>query len=853
MQPAFDHNIELAPPALDVIDGLARVAALRPEAIAVEAQDAVLEFGELDELSSRLASRLRERGVGPEVGVAIALPRGAGELVTMLATLKAGGAYVPLDPSHPADRLRQVLEDAQPHVLVSESRSPLLALVGPGTEVVSLDDVQRAVAGHIPLSPVPTPTSDQLAYLLFTSGSTGRPKGVEIGRGALAHFLAAMMRAPGLGPHERVLAVTTTSFDIAALELFLPLVAGATVVIADRETARDPRRLRRRLETDGISTMQATPATWRLLLESGWTGDGRLRMLCGGEALSPSLARRLLAAGGELWNMYGPTEATVWCSLARIESADERITVGRPIPGMHMAVLDGELAPLPPGREGELWIGGVGLARGYHRRPDLTAERFIQHPRGGRLYRTGDLARQLLDGRFECLGRLDHQVKIRGFRIELGDIETALRSVPGVHEALVVADQTRDRVRLVAYWTGGASRAMLAEAARRQLPPYMVPQAYVPLDAFPLNTNGKIDRLRLPTPESVTSVAAQPPRTEMETRVATLWAQVLELPQVGVDQSFFDLGGDSALAVRTVVRMQDELGVELPLQTFFGAPTVQALAAELAKVEPPSAPDAPIVVRLRAGSGERSPLHCLLGVTLYQDLALALDDGQPVIGMHVPQRYFPGTDRHHAIVDLAARYVNVIRQHQPRGPYHLLGLCFGGIVAYEAACQLQAAGEDVGMVAVLDSILPQALRPDPVAKIASYARQAWHEPRRVPVWLRAQARRLALHLPWRLRPGVAGEVPVDGPENDALVASWSARPHHLRGHLLVVRASSEPRPPWLRVRADLGWSGLATRLTVQDIAAPHLQILREPQVHALAQAVARAMRSTAIATASAEP
>ncbi|HEY3595351.1 MAG TPA: AMP-binding protein, partial [Polyangiaceae bacterium] len=522
----------------------------------------------------------------------------------------------------------------------------------------------------------------------------GRPKGVEITRGAFGNFLSSMAHTPGLADTDRILAITTTSFDIAGLELFLPLWVGATVVIADRETARDPRLLRRRLESDRITMLQATPATWRLLLEAGWSGDGKLRMLCGGEALSPTLADRLLAAGGELWNVYGPTETTVWSSLEKIQPGYDRITIGKPIDETQMYILDESMNPVAAEQEGEIWIGGAGLARGYQSRPELTAERFVQNPHGppgDRIYRTGDLGRQRTDGRFECLGRLDHQVKIRGYRIELGEIETVFRGVPGVLESLVVADQREDRdPRLVAYWVGAAERDALIEAATARLPPYMVPSAYVPLQAFPINTNGKIDRKRLPQPEATVDPKSTrlKPRTDNEARIAATWCDVLGLSQVPVDRSFFTLGGTSVLAVQLLSRMEQELSIDLSLQAFFEEPTVAGMAARIGKQ---FSPDDPIVVWLRRGQTSAAPLFCLFGVNLYQDLALSLEGDRRVLGAHVPFRYVPGRDPRPRLEAIAQKYLAIIRRYQERGPYHLLGLCFGGIVAYEVGRLLEAA------------------------------------------------------------------------------------------------------------------------------------------------------------------
>ena len=821
-----------------MIARLAEVVTRRHDHVAVEAPDGRLTYAELDSVSSQFAQQLRALGVAREFRVGISLPRGACELVAMLATLKAGGAYVPLDPSNPVDRLRIILEDAAPQVLIAGSRSPLL---GPHTSsLVVLDDLSQAGAGF-PTSWQPEPAQpEQLMYVLFTSGSTGRPKGVEITRGAFANFIASMAHTPGMGQDERLLAITTTSFDIAGLELFLPLYVGATVVIVDRATARDPQRLRRRLEENDISIMQATPASWRLLLEAGWTGNDRLRLLCGGDVMSSALAERLLGAGRELWNLYGPTETTVWSSLARIERKGERVTIGHPIDRTTMHILDDKGQSLADDKEGEIAIGGAGLARGYRGRPDLTQQRFVVLPSGERVYRTGDLGRRRSDGCFECLGRLDNQVKISGFRVELGEIEAVLRSVPDVREVLVVADgQDHPEPRLVAYFTGPARQPALMAAARSRLPAYMVPSAYVALEVFPLNANGKIDRKQLPRPTCAAPVAAQPTRNDLETRIATLWREALGLAQVGVDENFFDLGGTSLQAIETVANMSQELGIEVPLQLLYEVPTVEKLALRLGQA---FSPDAPIVVRLRAGVAGTEPLFCLLGVTLYQDLAHSLEGDMPVIAMHAPYRYAPGRESPPTIEQVAQRYVDLIRKHQARGPYYLLGLCFGGIVAYEAAYQLQAAGEPVALVAVLDAILPGGFQTNRIKQARQYLAWAWENPMRVLSCMRKNLIRVLNFLKSRLGTGANHpiDLPVDGPASDRLVERFAAQSKRLHGRLLIVRANEDELvPPWVKVRSDLGWAGRADHVIEHQIAAHHLQILREPHVRCLTSVLAR--------------
>jgi amino acid adenylation domain-containing protein len=840
--------------APDFVDVIAATVARCPQHPAVEGPDATLSYAELDRLSNQLAQRFVAAGVGRDGCVGISLPRGAGELVAMLATIKAGGAYVPLDPSHPVDRLQVVLEDAAPQVMVIHPSSRLAGAAS-ARNVIVLDDLAHVTEGYDSRPPVGPRDPAQLAYVLFTSGSTGRPKGVEVPRGAFSNFLRSMVHQPGLSETDRLLAVSTTSFDIAGLELFLPLCVGATTVIADRATVMDPRLLRQRLETDHITFMQATPATWRLLLEAGWKSHDKLKMLCGGEAMSSALAERMLAGGGELWNMYGPTETTVWSTLQRIAPGTQRISIGKPIDRTQIYALDEQRRPVALDAVGELYIGGHGLARGYRGRPDLTAERFVQNPNGpagDRIYRTGDLGRMSADGTFECLGRIDHQVKIRGYRIELGEIETVLRGVQDVREVLVVAEDQEGDPRLAAYWVGKAERDALVGAARRALPPYMVPSSYVRLEAFPLTPNGKIDRKNLPRGAAVPPEAAQlkRPSDDTETRLAAIWCQVLGVERVGVDQDFFTLGGTSVLAVQTCVQIEKETGVEIPLASFFESSTIEKLAPYVARVRQVSSPDAPVIVDLRRSSANRLPLFCLLGVNLYQDLALALTDDRPVVGMHLPFRHVPGADPRPTVAEMAAGYVSLIRQRQAHGPYHLAGLCFGGVVAYEVARQLEAAGEKVATVAVFDGALPSGIHIDQLGRLKEYVRIALTNPQRIGEGVRKNLERLGWRRPAKPSTGPLGaaapvgaaiDVEIDGPEADAEVARFASSITGIQGRLLIFRALVQNVPRWMSFAPHLGWESLSTRLQTCDVNASHLGLLQDPHVEVVAKALSEAM------------
>jgi len=594
-----DRAVEL-PAELRCHRLFARRAARSPEAVAIAAAGRQLSYRELARRAGRLARHLRRLGVGPEVLVAVCLERTERLVVALLAILEAGGAYLPLDPSYPRRRLSLMCGDSGVEVLVSES-----SLAGRRPEVARVIELDRPAPADGDTEVGPAVASDpgeetvgdgrQLAYVIYTSGSTGRPKGVQIEHRTLANFLFAMRRRPGLGAGDRLLAVTSISFDIAALELFLPLLVGARIELVDRSTAADGGALAARLAASRATAMQATPATWRLLLAAGWQPAPKLAVLCGGEALPPELAAELLPGAGALWNLYGPTETTVWSAVERPRSAAPPIAVGQPIDNTTVQLVDRRLRPVPPGVTGELLIGGDGLARGYLGRPALTAERFVPDPwcggadpsaarPGRRLYRTGDLARRLPDGRLECLGRLDHQLKIRGFRVESGEIESALTRHPGVRQAVVSGwEAAPGERRLVAYLVPDGASEPAAEELRehleRSLPEYMVPSVFVPLPALPLTPNGKIDRRALPAPDGRRHRLRRdfvPPRSPEEAALVRVWAEVLGVDRVGVEDDFYALGGDSMLAVRVLVRARRE-GFDFTLEQLVHRPTVAGL------------------------------------------------------------------------------------------------------------------------------------------------------------------------------------------------------------------------------------------------------------------------------------
>jgi amino acid adenylation domain-containing protein len=565
-------------------------AARTPDAIAVVMDDQSITFRELNARANRLAHRLRALGVGADTLVGLCLERSPELVVGLLGVLKAGGAYVPIDPSYPAARIAFMLEDARVSVLLTQ-QDLREDLPQSGARVVCLDSDWEDIENERSEDPERGARGANLAYVIYTSGSTGRPKGVQVTHAALANFLMSMAQVLGPSAQDTLLAVTTLSFDIAGLELYLPLIQGGTVRLASRGDAQDAARLRALLDDPAVTYLQATPATWRMLLDAGWPGRKRLTLLCGGEALPRDLADRLLDKGDGLWNLYGPTETTIWSSAAKVEPGDGPVPIGRPIANTRMYVLDARLRPVPVGVTGELYIGGAGLARGYLDRAGLTAERFLPDPvgptPGSRIYRTGDLARWRNDGALECLGRFDHQVKIRGFRIELGEIETALRKHDSVREAVVVArPDSAGELTLVGYIVAdpAPSPAELRGLLFETLPDYMVPTAFVALNELPLMPNGKIDRKALPDPDQARLTGETPyvaPRGPVEEGLAEIWAEVLGRERVGVEDNFFDLGGHSLMAAQVLARLRDTFGVELPLRDLFENLTVAGQARRI--------------------------------------------------------------------------------------------------------------------------------------------------------------------------------------------------------------------------------------------------------------------------------
>ncbi|MFD7662363.1 amino acid adenylation domain-containing protein [Streptomyces sp. NPDC059788] len=732
-------------------------AARQPDHEAVAFRDGTLTYGELNARANRLARVLVARGAGPGALVGLLLPRSVGMIVSILAVLKSGAAYLPLDPDYPADRIAYMVGDAGP-VCVLAAPGAAGALRDSGAKVIELAgdaaDLTGSTDRPLPDTDVTDADTDltdadrirpltrrDAAYVIYTSGSTGRPKGVVVEHAGVAALAADHIRRFGLGARSRVLQFASPSFDAATAELSMALLSGGTLVLATPESRGPGEPLADLVTRYGVNLAVLPPVVLAAFPEDIALPDG-LTLITAGEALPPEVAARW-SAGRALYNCYGPTESTVCATASDPLTGDGKPPIGRPLSNTRTYVLDGRLNPVPPGVTGELYLAGAQLARGYLGRPGLTAGRFVADPfgpAGARMYRTGDLARWTADGSLEYAGRVDHQIKLRGFRIELGEIESALAAHPGVAQA--VADVREDRPgdrRLAAYLVpedAPVPAAALREHLSGLLPDYMVPGAFVTLDALPLTPNGKVDRKALPALDTTeAAVHGRAPRTAHETLLCQVFAEVLNLPEVGAEADFFELGGDSIRSVQIVGRAR-KAGLDLALPDIFRHKTVEALAAALERadraagttfldrvrqrLDDPSADEAPLdpygpVLPLRT-SGDLPPLFCVhggMGFALpYLGLAGHIGEGHPVYGLQAScltgTGPLPGS-----IAEVAAEYVERVRAIQPAGPYHLLGWSYGGIVAHEMAAQLEAAGEEVALLANLDSYPADLAEPVP--------------------------------------------------------------------------------------------------------------------------------------------
>ncbi len=672
-----------------------------------------MSYRELHERSLRQARWLVANGVQPGDIVAVALPRSEQLLVVLLAIMRAGAAYLPVELDSPNDRIALVLDDASPTVLIAEPQMHA-RFAGSSFTLLQPEFGDASFDGKVLEPNLSIP--ERVAYVLYTSGSTGQPKGVEITHRNLGNFLHGMQRQLRPTAKDRFLAVTTVTFDIAGLELYLPLMDGACVVMASSEALHNPRMLARLIRRSGATHVQATPSLWRVLLSSSETRLDHVHALVGGEALSADLAARLKSMAARVTQFYGPTETTVWSTAFELDEVGAVAPpIGRPILNTRLYVLDEDREPVVTGAIGELYIGGAGVAKGYLKRPGLTAERFVADPfagDGSRMYRTGDLVRWSDAGVLEFIGRADDQVKINGHRIELGEIESLLLQHPGIAEVAVVAHHNAESITsLAAYLVAESGSPIEVDALRGflagRVPTYMMPSSFMVLDAMPLTPNGKQDRKSLAVPERGGRMDYAEPVTRVEKKLAALWQEILNVERVGLHDNFFELGGDSLTAAVMAALFPEHLHVELPLGSLFEAPTIADLAALVERFSSESPDPIEVMLALRTVSeNTHRPLFCIhpmAGISMgFSSLLRHLDPAMPVYGLQ--SRGLKGCEQLPASIEqIAADYLAEIRRVQPDGPYRLIGRSLGGLIGHSIVEQMQARGLEVEMLAMIDS------------------------------------------------------------------------------------------------------------------------------------------------------
>ena len=687
-----------------------------PDSVAVQYENEKITYLQLNERANCFANYLAGKGVVEGDFVGVNIERTIDVPVVLLGILKAGAAYIPLDPGFPGERLNYMVDASQIKYIVTTAQNKDAFISKNNILFISFDQEIHGILKHYSNRNIKTKSSsDSLAYILFTSGSTGKPKGVKIQHKSFVNFIYSMAKEPGINRNDVLLSVTTLSFDIAGLEIFLPLLTGARTVILPKDIVMDAELLAESIHKHSATIMQATPATWKLLTEYGWKPNDGMKILCGGEALCQPLAEKLATENSELWNMYGPTETCVWSSVKKITRNDLSISIGKPIDNTSFYILDSNLQPVPIGIPGELYIGGAGVSPGYLNNQELTDEVFIKDPfssdSGSKIYKTGDLAKWRSDGDVECLGRSDFQVKIRGFRVETEEIEKQLMKIEGVKEAVVtVMTDYSGMNRLAAYIITAdqiLNDSFIRRRLREVLPEYMIPAGINFVRSFPLTPNGKIDRKTLSTASVAVTVSHsneyKAPENVLEYKLVQIWETILQKKPISVNDNFFDMGGHSLLAAKLFTKIYESTGIKIPLAILFNAPTISELAAVI-KRDGHNQGWSPIVPINQEGSNP--PLFLIHGaegnVLLYRELAGHLGKDQPVYG--IQSQGLDGLEKFNPEFEYVAKYYKEeIKKIQPEGPYLLGGYCLGGTIALEIAAQLQEENQEVALLAMFES------------------------------------------------------------------------------------------------------------------------------------------------------
>jgi amino acid adenylation domain-containing protein len=840
-----------------VLQWFERVANEAPDAFAIVCESSQITYRELNATAGQIAHGLDQAGVKPGDLVGLLLDRSPAMVAALLGIWKAGAACIPIDQSLPAARVAFILEDAAAPFLLTPRNSP----ARPAGRARCLDLDLLSAAGSGSGSPPDAGSLDALAYVVYTSGSTGKPKGVRITHGGLANTVSAVRQDLALTPEDVVLAWSTLAFDAGFLEICLPLVCGATLYLVEDQLVNGASRVEL-LRRSAATVLLGTPTLYRLLLEEGWQGDPRMQLVAGGEVLSLDLARKLAGMCRNLWNQYGPTEASICATRARIPIDVEEVTIGHPLPNVSVHLLDADFQPVPGGSVGEIYIGGAGVALGYLNRLELTRKSFFPDLFAddvrGLLYKSGDLAVQRTDGSFAFVGRADSQVKVRGFRIEVEEIQAALQQCSGVRAAVVrVLELEPGDQRLVAFvlcdqTASSACADLWVQTLSERLPAYMVPSEIIPLSHFPTTLGGKVDlrsldELRL-KPPALGRVEEAPAGDDVELSLHSIWQQLLKRESFGIHDDFFLLGGHSLLAARMLTQVEERFNCKIPHAVFGEAPTIHGLAVYLRQTAATPWPASvttpwPPLVTLQGGA-QRPPLFIAHGiggsVLSFMELATELGREHPVYGFQLPVVI----DAQNAdLTRMAAHYLSQVRELQPCGPYYLAGHSSGGLVVFEMACQLIAQGEAIGLLALLDC------DPD-VGKSPQHPFRSWRSLgagctrtlarfRMGEVSVRQWLRRRADHHRIQTRVWLANRARRAGGEPGRAVraegylalAVSEYEPNPYPGTITLYIAQDEPRANAGPAKA---WEGRANCETVL-VRGSHLTMLNRPNVVSMAR------------------
>jgi amino acid adenylation domain-containing protein len=837
-------------------DLFARQVSKTPDKIAIEFVDKTFSYKHLEEQTNQLAHYLQELGVASGDIIAVSLPKSPDLIISLLAIMQCGAAYLPLDPEYPAARLQFMMEDSSAKFLLTSAI--LTASLPKCLHTIVIEDGLSSLNKYPITKTQNTVAPNETAYLIYTSGSTGSPKGVSITHKNLVNFLSSMALEPGINETDRLLSITTISFDIAYLELFLPLTNGATLVLTDRETASDARLLLDILQTKNISILQATPTTWQMIIDLGWSKPLTIKALCGGEALPLDLAKKLIERCDTLWNVYGPTETTIWSSIKQIKAEDTVITIGKPIANTQMYIANKTGKILAPGHIGEIVIGGDGLSKGYWKRPELTDEKYIikefSKSKTSIIYRTGDLGKLLPTNEIICFGRIDQQVKIRGHRIEPAEIEQELLVFEYVKNVVVLANKNQ----LIAYIVpvGGIEKAreqipVWREALSLQLPSHLVPQSFILVKEFPITLNGKIDRKSLLEYKSadLKNHKFTAPRTENEKLVATIWKECLKLEEIDIFSNFFEVGGHSIMAVKILMELQKQTGKQFPLSALFQYSTVETFAKLLSSKQEFSSD---YLVPLKP-IGNKTPLFIIHGAGLnilnFSHVINHFDQEQPVYGFQGigPNGY---KDWFESIEDMAATYIQSIIKVNPNGPYAIAGFSFGGIVAFEIARQLKEQGKKVSIIALLDSYVdtsyyyPSALQKKLIRHRDRTQRRLDYSFQMLTSWkafkIRFNSKKQYLQQKYfgleTVMPEQEADALVKFTEANAMVNKIVDR-YHLRPQELEVELfRAEEDESYKLDPTHLGWKKAALNgVNIHNISGNHLDIVAPPNDKILAR------------------